>query len=284
MGPVVAGLSVTQINLLVNTILASFLAVGSVSFLYYGMRLIHFPLGILGIAISTAILPSFATLAAKKDFKGLNETLSFGLRMVLFITIPAMVGLIFFRIPIVNLLYQHGQFDYDATLGTSGAILYYAVGLWSFASVRIITQVFYSLQDTKTPMKTAALSVACGTAASLVLIQFMAHKGLALATSLASILNLSILLHRYNQQNGIPFPEIFKTALYSVAAAIPIAVGGIFVSNYYPWDDDTQVLFKAGVIAFSVTGSVAVYFFIHHFMKSPELVFFMEQVRSKQKS
>ncbi len=282
MGPVVAGLSVTQVNLLINTILASFLAVGSVSFLYYGMRLIHFPLGILGVAISTAILPSFATLAAKKDFKGLNETLSFGLRMVLFITIPAMIGLIFFRIPIVNLLFQHGEFDYNATLGTSGAILYYAVGIWSFASVRIITQVFYSLQDTKTPMKTAALSVACGTAASLVLIQFMAHKGLALATSLASMLNLSILLYRYNQRNGISLNEIFKTAFYSLAAAVPIALAGIFVSSHFPWNDDTQVLLKAGIIACSVIGSVAIYFSIHHFMKSPELEFFMEQVRKRK--
>jgi len=281
MGPVVAGLSVTQINLFVNTILASFLASGSVSYLYYGMRLIHFPLGILGIAVSTAILPSFATLSAQRDSRALHETLCFGLRMVLFITIPAMTGLIFLRFPLVNLLFQRGLFDFSATTGTAGAVLYYAVGLWSFACVRVITQAFYARQDTRTPMRAAVYSVTAGIGLSIALMPILKHQGLALATSLGSMINLSILFHHYHQQNGIRMGDIAPAALRSLAAAFPIAVVCALVSRYFSWQHSGDALFKSGIVAATVVGSVGVYFLLHRLMKSPELDFVLKQAQKK---
>ena len=282
MGPVVAGLSVTQVNLFINTILASFLAVGSVSYLYYGMRLIHFPLGILGIAISTAILPSFSTLAAQKDLRAHGETLAFGLRFVLFITLPAMVGLMALRVPLVNLLLQHGEFDFSATVGTAGAIFYYSLGLWSFASVRVVTQAFYSLQDTKTPMKAAAFSVAAGIAISVGLLPVMKHQGLALATSLASILNLSILLHRYGRRDGLKFREIGSSLLRSLVAVIPIIGCGFYVSSHYSWDESGDILSKCLILAPTVLGAMVSYFFIHYLLKTPELNFLIEQMKKRK--
>lgn len=282
MGPVVAGLSVTQVNLLVNTILASFLAVGSVSFLYYGMRLIHFPLGILGVAIATAILPSFSTLAANKDYQELNKTLCFGLRLVLFITVPAMLGLIFYRIPIINLLFQHGQFDFNATIGTSGAVLFYALGLWSFACVRIVTQAFYSLQDTKTPMKAAVFSVLSGIILSLMLIPYLEHRGLALATSLASMINLFILIRGYPRLKELRFGEIIQTTGKSITSAIPIILSGLFISSYYSWQGSDEAGFKAAILALFIGGSGLIYFLAHYFLRSPELLFLLEHCKKKK--
>lgn len=279
MGPVVAGLSVTQVNLFVNTILASFLAAGSVSFLYYGMRLVHFPLGILGIAISTAILPSFSALAAKNDVKGLTDTLRFGLRFVLFITIPAMVGLIFLRVPLVNLLLQRGEFDFSATEGTAGAILYYSVGLWSYASVRVVTQAFYSLQDTRTPMRAAGISVTASIVLSLLLMPFLQHRGLALSTSLGSMTNLSFLLYRFNQKNNIGLKDVWEAVLRSILAAIPIAAAGIWVTQFFPWNVPGDSLLKSAVISLTIIISTSLYFLIHRLMKSPEFFFLLTQIR-----
>ena len=151
--PVFFSSSVNQINIFVGTIFASFLATGSISYLFYGMRFIHFPLGIFGVAIATAVLPTLSAQAARREMTEFRETLSFGLRLVFFIMFPAMAGLIALRTPIVNLLLEHGQFDRISTEGTAAALLFYAVGLWSMAGVRIVSQAFYSLQDTRTPVK-----------------------------------------------------------------------------------------------------------------------------------
>src|SRR5512139_1713067 len=129
--PVFLSSSVTQLNIFISTILASFLATGSITFLFYGMRFIHFPLGIFGVAIATAVLPTLSAQAAKQETEQFRETLSLGIRLVFFIMFPAMAGLITLRVPIVNLLLEHGQFDRISTQGTASALLYYAVGLWA---------------------------------------------------------------------------------------------------------------------------------------------------------
>ena len=193
--PVFFSSSVNQLNIFVGTIFASFLATGSITYLFYGMRFIHFPLGIFGIAIATAVLPTMSAQAARQEMAEFRETLSFGLRLVFFIMFPAMAGLITLRIPIVNLLLEHGQFDRLSTQGTASALLFYAVGLWSMAGVRIVAQAFYSLQDTKTPVKIAVVALVANMllSAAFMLWTPLAHGGLALATSLASMLNISLL-------------------------------------------------------------------------------------------
>ena len=141
MAPALIGLSVTQINILVSTILASYFP-GGPTYLFYGMRLIHFPLGIFGVALATALLPSLSTQAAKGELDALRGTLGFGLRLIFFIIVPAMVGLILLRVPIVHLFFEHGRFTAADTQGTAAAVLAYAVGLWAFAGVRIVVSAF----------------------------------------------------------------------------------------------------------------------------------------------
>ncbi|HEY4485565.1 MAG TPA: murein biosynthesis integral membrane protein MurJ, partial [Nitrospiria bacterium] len=186
--PAMIGLSVTQVNILVNTLLASFLPEGSQTFLFYGMRLVLFPLGIFGVALGTAILPTMSRQSSQGRLDEMKQTLAFGLRLIAFIIIPAMIGLMTLRIPIIHLFFEHGRFTAEATAGTAAALLAYSVGLPAFAGIRIVVAAFYSMQDTRTPVKIAAAAMAANVALSLLLMRPLAHGGLALATSLSAVL------------------------------------------------------------------------------------------------
>ncbi len=188
--PTIFGAAVYQINILVGTLLASLLAEGSVSYLYYADRLVQFPLGIFAIATATAVLPSLSRQATKKDLQGVRETFSYAMKLIFFITIPSMVGLIVLREPIVALLFKRGAFDATTTHLTAYALLYYSIGLWAFSAVRIVVSTFYALQDTRTPVITGAVSVCANIVLGIILMGPMGHGGLALSTSLASMLNL----------------------------------------------------------------------------------------------
>ena len=195
MVPTIFGSAIYQINQLVGTLLASLLREGSVSYLYYADRLVQFPLGVFAIAISTAVLPSLSREAAQGDVEGLKGTLSHALRLTMFITIPAMIGLIVLREPIIRLLFQRGAFSVTATVMTARALLYYSVGLWAFAGLRVFVSAFYSLQDTKTPVKVAVIAMLLNIIFSIMLMHTpLEHGGLALALSLASSLQLLMLI------------------------------------------------------------------------------------------
>lgn len=194
MAPSVLGLGVTQLNVLVSTFLASYLPEGSVSYLYYADRLLEFPMGIFAIAIATVILPTMSEQTTKNDLQGMKETLSFALRFVFFVTLPAMIGLMVLRLPIINLLFQRGAFSAHSASMTAQALLYYALGLAAFAGIRIIVPAFYSLQDTKTPVKVAFLALLVNAGFGVILMIPLKHGGLALATSLAAGLNFTLLV------------------------------------------------------------------------------------------
>jgi putative peptidoglycan lipid II flippase len=192
--PTVLGAAVYQINILIGTLLASFLPQGSVSYLYYADRLVQFPLGVFAIAMGTAVLPSLSRQASRGDMNALADTFGHSLRLVFFITMPAMVGLIILREPIIVLLFKRGAFDHETTRLTAVALLYYGIGLWSFAGVRILVATFYALKDTRTPVIMATLSITANVILGIFLMGPMAHGGLALATSLSSVLNLVLLV------------------------------------------------------------------------------------------
>ncbi|MDP2643455.1 MAG: murein biosynthesis integral membrane protein MurJ [Desulfobacterales bacterium] len=194
MGPAVFGAAVYQINILIGTLLASLLPEGSVSYLYYADRVVQFPLGVFAIATATAVLPSLSRQAAEKNFAALSDTFSYAMRFVFFITAPAMVGLMVLRAPIVTLLFQRGAFDLQAARMTASALFFYGLGLWAFSAVRIVVATFYALQDTRTPVKMAFVSVCVNILLSIILMKPLAHGGLALATSLASMVNLCLLV------------------------------------------------------------------------------------------
>lgn len=226
MFPAIFGAAVYQINILVGTLLATLLPEGSVSYLYYADRLVQFPLGVFAIATATAVLPSLSRQAAAKDFASLRETFTHALNLVFFITLPAMAGLIALREPIVALLFRRGAFSIESTHLTAKALLYYSVGLWAFSAVRIVVSTFYSLQDTKTPVQTAAISVAVNIVLGIVLMKTrLEHGGLALATSLASMLNLVLLLRVLSGKLGpLGWRQIIKSAGKTITCSLLMGI------------------------------------------------------------
>jgi putative peptidoglycan lipid II flippase len=169
------------------------LAEGSISYLYYADRLVQFPLGIFAVAMGTAILPTLSRQAASQDLIGLKTTFADALCLVFFITLPATVGLIVLREPIVIQLFQRGAFDAQTSQLTADALLYYGIGLWAYSTIRVLLPTFYALQDTWTPVQSGLISIVVNIGLGVILMKPMGHCGLALATALASILNFFLL-------------------------------------------------------------------------------------------
>jgi putative peptidoglycan lipid II flippase len=281
--PIMLSSSVTQVNIFVSTILASFLATGSITYLFYGMRFIHFPLGIFGIAIATAVLPTMSAQAARKETEAFRETLSLGLRLVFFIMFPAMAGLIALRVPIVNLLLEHGQFDRISTAGTAAAILYYSIGLWAFAGVRIVAQAFYSLQDTKTPVKIAALAMVTNILLSVILMGPLAHGGLALATSLAAMLNIGLLTLQLRKKIGrMDGRRILFSLIRIIPASAAMGAIGWWISRNPVWDARGNTLYKSELLVGTMAVSVLFYVLAMWIVRSEELKFLWGMVKRKK--
>jgi putative peptidoglycan lipid II flippase len=203
MGPAAFGAAVYQLTVFINTVLASLLSSGSVSYLYYADRLIEFPLGIFAIAVGTAVLPSLSRQAADGDRDGLKATMGHAMRLTLFINLPAMVGVIVLAQPLVELLFMRGRFDQASAEATAGAVAAYGVGLWAFAGIRAVVAVYYALKDTRTPVVVAALVLILNVALSLALMPWLKHVGLALATSLSGAANLLGLLWLLRRRVGL---------------------------------------------------------------------------------
>ena len=192
--PAIFGSAVYQFNGYIGMLLASTLREGSISWLYYADRLVQFPLGVFGIALSTATLPTLSAQVAGNHTKAFNDTLSHSLRMVLFITIPAMAGLIVLGEPIIRIIFERGKFDAFSTSMTQLALIYYTVGLWAYSGIRIVVVAFYAHQDMKTPVKVAFITAFFNIFFSLILMRFLQHGGLALALSLSSSIQFCLLV------------------------------------------------------------------------------------------
>ena len=270
--PVILGGSVYQINILASTVMASLLGEGSITYLYFADRLIQFPLGIFAIAAGTAVLPSLSRLAAAKDFEALRATFQYALKFVFFITIPAMVGLILLREPIVALLFQRGEFDAQATQLTAYALLYYALGLWAFSGTRIVVATFFALQDTQTPVKAAVVSILANIVLGFILMGPLGHGGLALATSLASILNLGLLIRALKFRLGsLGWAGIVKSVGRTVLSSLAMGVVVWLVAFIIvPGNTETGPHLLFGVLGSIVCG-LCIYGLFSYFTKSPEL-------------
>jgi len=231
--PAIFGLAINEVNVVVDRTIASSLVDGSISALYYANRLVQFPLGAFGIAISIAIFPTLSKYAAEDNILELKKSFLFGLRMLTFITVPSAVGLIVLRDPIIRLIYEHGIFSKTATLMTTAALLYYSIGLFAYASLRLITMVFYALRDTKTPVKIGSFIVFLNIALDLFLVRYLAHSGLALATSVVAIINMFILLKLLPAKIGdIEWREEIYFLSKIIVATLIMAISCIMVSNF----------------------------------------------------
>ena len=271
--PAVFGSAVYQFNQFVGTLLASFLPEGSVSWLYYADRLGQFPLGVFAIAISTAALPSLSRQAAESGLHAFREPREYAMRLVLFITLPAMTGLMVLGPLIIRVLFERGAFAAASTAMTTQALVFYCVGLWAFSGIRVLVAGFYALQDTKTPVKAAFIALIANVAFSLALMGPLRHGGLALALSLASTVQFAALaLFLGKQVPGWNVRSIARTAGISVCAS-GIMGGGIALLYRAWWNPGAQtgllelILGLCGLVAL---GAV-IYFGVSRLLGSREL-------------
>ncbi|MDM8558208.1 murein biosynthesis integral membrane protein MurJ [Candidatus Parabeggiatoa sp. HSG14] len=198
--PALFGVSVSQINLLIDTLMASFLITGSVSWLYYSDRLMEFPLAMFGIALATVMLPDLSKAVARGDMRNYNNTLDWALRWVFVVAAPSMMGLIILAVPILATLFHHGEFSDNDVMMTARSLVAYAFGLLGFVLVKVLASGFFSRQDTRTPVKIAVIAMTTNIFLNLALIWPLQHAGLALATSLAALLNAGLLYRGLRKQ------------------------------------------------------------------------------------
>lgn len=223
--PSVVGLAAVQVNVFVITVLASLLAPGSISFLYYADRIMEFPLGLFGLALASAALPSMAHQVAAGDRGSLAATLGFALRVSMFISIPASLGLILLRAPIVRVLFERGRFGSADTAATAEALLWFAVGLSGIAGARIAAQVFYALRTPGVAVRFGVLAVGVNILAALLLMGPFGHAGLAAASSVAAVVNLAGLVWAARRRLGpIGGTALLRSTARTATASIPLVL------------------------------------------------------------
>ncbi len=206
MAPAVLGVSVSQISLLINTVFASFLVSGSVSWLYYADRLMEFPAGLLGAALGTILLPSLAKTHSSGDSVEFSALLDWGLRLTLMLTLPAALALAILAVPLLSTLFQYGAFSADDVLRTREALVAYSVGLAGLILVKVLAPGFYARQDIRTPVRIAIFTLLLTQAMNLAFIGWLQHAGLALSIGLASCVN-AFLLWRGLRRSGSYMPQ-----------------------------------------------------------------------------
>jgi len=219
--PVMFSVSVGQINLLLDTVLATSIdGDGSVSWLYYSDRLMELPLGIIGIAIATVILPSLSRIHSQGDSARFERTLDWGLRCIVVMGLPASVALVFLARPLIITLYQRGEFGIDSIAPTALSLQAYALGLVAFMAIKILASAYFSRQDTRTPVRFGIIAMVSNMVLNLVLLIPLAHVGLALATSISAFINAGLLWRGLYRQAGIAVLPGWGLLLLRVAFAL----------------------------------------------------------------
>lgn len=229
--PMIIGLSAGRINILINTLIASFLIEGSISYLSYSYRLMHFPLGVFAVALGTVALPKVSELAAKKDFDGIHKSFDETISLNLFVVVPSAVFLALMGKELVELIYTWGRFSGEDAQNTALALLHYSYGLIGFALVRVLVPFYYAFEDSKIPMRASLISVTVNIVLYYPLVGMLNFAGLASATSLAGILNALILIYMLSAK-GI---NISKTNLGLVFFRILVAsVLAFYIAKLIP--------------------------------------------------
>lgn len=251
-GPIVLGVAVNQIYFAINRIFASGLSEGSISALNYASKLMNLPVGIFVAAVASAIYPALAAFALEENRKAMCNSLEKGLGMVFLIAIPAAVGLIVLRVPIVQLLFERGAFDHNATLITAQALLYFSIGLVPVACNMVLTRAFYALNDSKTPVILGFWSIVLNVVCSILLVGSLSHGGLALANSIAATGNTALLYVAWMKKNpdwqgkGL-YQGVLKMAVSALVMGVAVMVGDSFTRNLFAGDGSVSLLMRVGV-------------------------------------
>lgn len=267
--PVILSTSITDLNKLVDRTIASQIAVGGISSINYANTLKTFVMSIFVTSILTVLYPLISKMAAEGNVKGLKKSFRTSLIAITIIIIPATVGLMFFSEPIVRVLFARGQFDEYAIDMTSGALFFYAIGLIGFSFREVISRVFYSLQDIKTPTWNASISIIINIILNIILSKYMGIGGLALATSISGILCTVLLLRSLKKKIGdIDLKQIFVSMSKVMVASIIMGITSIIIYNRL---GIIYGLSEGFALLISIVVAVAVYIIMIYFMKLKEV-------------
>ncbi|MHB0868769.1 MAG: murein biosynthesis integral membrane protein MurJ [Chloroflexota bacterium] len=283
MVPRTLGLGVVQASYLVNVVLASRLEPGSLAYLDYAWLLTMLPLGVFAMAISTAVFPTMAAHGAMDRMEELRRTFVSSLRLILYLTLPASVGLVVLAEPIVRLLLQHGSFGPEATRATAYALSFFALGLAGHATVEIVDRVFYALHDTKTPVAVAFLAFLVNVSLSLLLMGYLSFGGLALANALAGLTEGGILIVLLGRRlDGVRLGRLaFPVAVFAFWAVAQGLVAAAVADYLRAILDLTGVADQLLQVSLSVGAGAVVYAGLSYAMRSQELMAMLAMVRRR---
>jgi len=257
-GPAVVGVAAVQFNILVGTILATLLPVGAVSYLYYSDRIVQLPLALFGIAMGTALLPTLSEHFAKAQHAEALTDLRLGLGWLTWITLPSMLGLLLLAEPIITTLFEQGRFTHIDSIATSHALQAYSLGLIAFSWARVLSTACYAEKDSKTPMRYAAISVVVNILLAAALMWPLGFVGLALATSLASCVNVILLLLHLRRRHGrILDADSYRRMLRAVIACVPMLI--LLLAQQRLWDFPTEKLAQFGWLGAAVIGGLSTF-------------------------
>lgn len=263
--PAMFGVSISQINLLLDTVIASLLVTGSIAWLYYSDRLIEFPLGLFGIGIATVILPTLSKLHANNAAEDFQVTLDWGVRFVLFLGFPAMAGLMVISPLIITVLFDHGAFsagEVDHVKAVSLGVVAYSVGLVSFMLIKVLAPGFYARQDTKTPVKIGIVTLILNMVFNIALAPFIGYLGLALATSLSASCNAYLLYYHLRKRSVFTVSSFtYWFALKCIVASIVMGLSVWYVSGQFNWHSWVFIE-QVGLLGTLLVLAMALYFFI----------------------
>jgi putative peptidoglycan lipid II flippase len=241
MGPGTIGLAATQVNVFVNTVLATGEGTGAVSWLNYAFRLMYLPIGLFGVSIGTATLPAVSRHVAQQDEAGARRTIADGLSLMTMLNVPATIGLMMLATPIVRVIFERNAFTAADTAATAAALQFYALGLLGYSVVRIASPTFYALGQNRTPVLVSVATVLVNAALNIALVRVLGYRGLALGTSIAALFNavvLMVLLRR--RLHGIEgrrvLTSFMKIALASTAMAVATFVADRVLAVWLPGD------------------------------------------------
>ncbi|MBI2870126.1 MAG: murein biosynthesis integral membrane protein MurJ [Candidatus Omnitrophica bacterium] len=255
MGPAAAGVMLHRLNVTIDLALGYTLGEGAVSSLWYGGRLMQFPLGLFAIAMGTVVLPTFSGQTAAAEMDKLKETLSFSLRTIFIIMIPASVGLIVLAHPIVQLLFERNAFDSVSTARAASTLMFYCLGLVAYSGGKILAPCFYALKDTRTPVRIVIAAVIVNLILNLILMQFLREAGLALATSISGFMEYSLLFLFLRRKIGNLGGR--KVLLTAVKALFASSIMGAVALVLHAWVIQTAPLTGLALKAAAVLGPIA---------------------------
>jgi putative peptidoglycan lipid II flippase len=273
MGPGTIGLAATQVNVFVNTVLATGQGTGAVSWLNYAFRLMYLPIGLFGISIATATLPAVSRHAALDEEHHVRRTIADGLSLMMMLNVPATAGLLILAVPIIRLIFERSAFTASDTAATAAALQFYALGLVGYSVVRIASPVFYALGENRTPVKVSIATVVVNAALNVVLVRFIGYRGLALGTSIAALFNAMLLLvllrRRLGGLDGRRVASSFlKIAIASIVMAAAVAGVDAASATWLPGNALVSQVVRLGVsilVALGVLTTAAHYLHIREF-------------------